>query len=171
MLSVCANELLYKKNNQVSFDINQEIDLEDENGITYTKGNITFTLRNSFILSKGSFISSLKLTCDRCNNSFNTELKFSIDESIEVINRKCNYQKELELKLDETFEQVLHTEKINVIDYIRQFIIINIPYKNLCSIECKNDKINALDSYKEENSIDPRWKDLLLYKDKLKENS
>lgn len=167
MLSFCANDLLYKKNNEVVFEVNQEIDLEDSQK-TYTEGNINFILRNSFILSKGNFKSRINLLCDRCGNPFEKRLSFNIDESMEVINKKLNYPEDLELSLEKTFEQVLHTQKIDVIDYVRQFIILNIPYKNLCADDCKNDKIISSDL--EKKDIDPRWKDLLLYKDELKEN-
>lgn len=167
LFSFCANDLLYKKNNEIDFEIEQEIDLDDDNK-SYTRGYIKFILKNDFVLSKGNLESNLELICDRCNNSFNKKLDFVIDEAIEVINKKRDYPEELELNLEKIFEQVLHTQKINVIDYIREFIIINIPYKNLCSDDCKNDKIISLNL--EAKNIDPRWEDLLLYKDKLKEN-
>jgi uncharacterized metal-binding protein YceD (DUF177 family) len=168
MLSFCANELFYKKNNQVVFEINQEIDLYDSKK-SFVQGNVNFTLKDNFILSKGTFSSKVTLLCDRCCNSFEKDLIFNVDESIEVLNKKSIYPKELELTLENTFEQVFHTQKVDVIDYIRQFIILNIPYKNLCSENCKNDKIISLD-LEENKLIDPRWEKLLLYESKLKES-
>lgn len=169
MISFSANELSRKEDNKVSFEIDEPIELsEDLESAGNTKGQVQFQLRNNFIIIDGNFTSPVKLTCDRCAKKFDHQLNFDIDEVIEVSDEPYPTG-EVEFTADEVHEQIKFDEQIDLEDYIRQYIILNIPSKNICSEDCTNEKVDAINA-ESENSIDPRWEKLISYKDKIKEN-
>jgi uncharacterized protein len=167
MISFSANELSRKEDKKAYFEIDELIDLfDDVKSSGNTKGNVEFQLRNNFIIINGEFTSPVNLTCDRCAQKFDHQLNFDIDEVIEVSDEPYPTE-EIEFIADEIHEQIKSDEQIDLEDYIRQYVILNIPSKNLCSEDCTNNKIDALNA-ESENSIDPRWEKLISYKDKIK---
>jgi len=93
-------------------------------------------------------------------------LKFDIDEVIEVSNESFPTE-DLEHTSETINEQIAPTEKIDIVDYIRQYVILNLPTKKICSETCVNDEISAFNA-KAQSEIDPRWEKLHSYKDKIK---
>ena len=167
MISFSADELEKKEDQKVSFEIDERIELsEDLESAGNTKGNVEFQLRNGFILIEGNFLSPIKLTCDRCAKKIDYQLNFDVDEVIEV-NDQPYPTGEVEFITEEIHEQVKSDEHIDLHDYIRQYIILNIPTKTVCSEDCVNPELETL-NLQAQNSIDPRWEKLVSYKDKLK---
>jgi uncharacterized metal-binding protein YceD (DUF177 family) len=167
MISFCANELAKKDDKKVSYDVDEKIELADDIISTgNTLGKVEFQLRNNFIIIDGKFETPVRLVCDRCTKDYDMSLKFDIDEVIEVTDEPIPAE-ELEFTYEQFHEQISSTEKIDIVDYIRQYIILNIPGKKLCSEVCINDDINAFNA-KAENAVDPRWEKLRSYKDKIK---
>lgn len=167
MISFTANELTRKEDKKVSFEIDELIELSDDlKSAGNTKGDVEFQLRDNFIIIEGNFTSPIKLTCDRCAKEFDHQLNFDIDEVIEV-NDEPYPTEDVEFTAEEIHEQIGSDEKIDLQDYIRQYIILNIPSKNICSENCVNEEIDQVNA-ESENSIDPRWEKLISYKDKIK---
>ncbi len=167
MISFSASELARKENQEVSFEIDEPIELfNDLESSGNTKGKVKFQLRNGFILIGGKVLSPIKLTCDRCAKKLDYQLNFDIDEVIEV-NDEPYPTGEVEFTTEEINEQIKSDEQIDLKDYIRQYIILNIPSKNVCSEDCVNSDLEAVNS-QFENNIDPRWEKLISYKDKIK---
>jgi uncharacterized protein len=167
MMSFCANDLVKKDDKKVSFEVDEKIEISDDIASTgNTVGNVEFQLRNNFIIIDGKFETPVRLMCDRCTKDYNMNLKFDIDEVIEVSNEPLPVE-DLEFTIEKFHEQVTSTEKIDILDYIRQYIILSLPSKKLCSEACINDDINAFNA-KAEDAVDPRWEKLRSYKDKIK---
>lgn len=167
MISFSANELSRKEDKKAYFEVDETIKVSDDiESAGNTKGNVEFQLRNNFIIINGDFTSPIILTCDRCAKKFEHQLRFDIDEAIEVSDEPYPTE-EIEFIADEIYEQIKSDEQIDLEDYIRQYVILNIPSKILCSEDCTNTKIDALNA-ESENNIDPRWEKLISYKDKIK---
>lgn len=167
MMSFCANDLVKKEDNKVSFEVDEKIKISDDIPSTgNTVGKVEFQLRNNFILIGGKFETPVRLACDRCTKDYDMNLKFDIDEVIEVSDRPLPTE-DLEFSVENFHEQITSIEQIDIVEYIRQYIILNIPTKKLCSETCINDDINAFNA-KAENEVDPRWEKLGSFKDKIK---
>lgn len=165
MLTFSGTDLQEAINNKLSFQINEKIDVEfDEFSVRdKVEGNLTFQLTGNFIIVSGSFKAPVTLLCGRCVKNYNSEISGEIDEVIEI-NNHPEYQLETELTMDSSHELVKIDEQIDVIDYLRQYVILNIPNKKVCSENCTNEDLNSLNSY-HESKIDPRWDKLISYKD------
>jgi uncharacterized metal-binding protein YceD (DUF177 family) len=167
MMSFCANDLAKKDEKKVSLEVDEKIELADDIATTgNTVGKVEFQLRNNFIIIDGKFETPVRLVCDRCTMDYDMNLKFDIDEAIEVSDAPVPTE-EQEFTAENFHEQVAPGEKIDILDYIRQYIILNLPGKKLCSEVCINDDINAFNS-KAEDEVDPRWEKLKSLKDKIK---
>lgn len=165
MMSFCANELLKREDKKVSYEINEPIVLFDDIISTgNTAGRVEFQLRNNFIIILGHFETPVKVFCDRCTKDYDLNLKFDIDEVIEVSDDPFPTEY-LEFTLEEIHEQISSTQQIDIEDYIRQYIILNLPTKKLCSETCTNNDLNDFNAQAEEAG-DPRWEKLRSYKDK-----
>lgn len=168
MLTFSANELERAPNQEASFEINELIDLDS---VEYrTKGNVvgkvTFILKNNFFIVSGTFSSSLVLLCDRCSSEYETTISSDISEVIKVIESE-QYEDEIEFTGEDIYEQVKPDEQINIADYIREYIILNIPTKKICSDTCTNSALSDLND-EFESKIDPRWEKLILNKENYK---
>lgn len=173
MFGFNALDLLKKKDNSISYKIEEDLKIDDEDlkskGITSGEGS--FSLRNGFILATGSFKSPVELICDRCNKPYLLDIDFDIDEAIQVVD-KVNFKAEIEFTTDDIHEQVTSEEEINVIDFVRQYLILNLPSKRLCSEDCTNELFEEYNNSFENDieEIDPRLAKLILFKENMKEN-
>ncbi len=168
MISFSAKELSIREDKKVSYEIDELISLyEDVTATGNTAGKVEFRLRNNFILVSGEFATPIKVTCDRCTKEYDIHLKFDIDEAIEINDDPFPVE-DLEFTAETIHERISSTELIDIEDYIRQYIILNLPTKKLCSETCVNDKIYNLNPKDELEVVDPRWDKLLSYKDKIK---
>ena len=166
MISFCANELARKEDKTASFEIDEPVVLfEDIIAAGNTKGKVRFQLRNNFIIITGEIEVPVKVACDRCGKDYNIDLEFDIDEVLEV-NDDPYPDGEVEFNAEDVQEQVRSDEQIDIEDYIKQYIVINVPTKKLCSETCVNEKLNDFNSKSE--GIDPRWEKLIEYKNKIK---
>lgn len=168
MLSFSSNELEKAPNQEYSFKINELIDLDSKEYRTKDNvvGEVTFKYKNSFLLVSGNFKSSLVLLCDRCTSEYETTITSDISEAIRVMDSE-QYEDEIEFNADDIYEQVKPDEQINIADYIRQYIILNVPTKRICSDTCTNKDLSDLNE-RHESKIDPRWENLILNKENYK---
>ncbi len=166
MISFCATELAKKEDKKVSVEIDETIELFDDiKSSGNTKGTAHFQLRSNFIIITGDFKSPIKVSCDRCTKDYELNLEFKIDEVVEVSDEPYP-SGDVEFVSDEINEQIRSDEQIGLEDYIRQYIILNVPTKKICSENCVNEELNDFNA--KSGGIDPRWEQLIKYKDKIK---
>ncbi len=114
---------------------------------------------------KGSIIFRLKLQCARCLEYFEKDYKEEFD--IIVRRGQDKFEKELELKEEDINTIFVNYDFIDLTQIIRDYIILSIPMKPLCSSECKGIcevcgiNLNKKDcGHKKVETIDPRWEKL-----------
>ena len=107
-----------------------------------------------FIQITGHVTGVVNLECDLCLEKFEYNLDFDIDELFSKGSLLGDYEEsgqEFEIK-DGQFVTDLNGEKeIDIYDLLYQSVILNLPNKKVCGINCKGK-----DFLSEENIPDPR---------------
>ena len=160
-LFITPSQVTEAEGHFVDFEIDIHIELSNDIGRIpkRVQGWLSFEQQENLLHVNGELAFEIFLICDRCLKEYPSSLKLDIQESLEIVNQK-SVEPELELNYQETFEQVLRDETLDIQDLMRQHIILSLPLKKLCSENCYNEVLNKFN--KEEVQTDPRW-------DKLKE--
>ena len=89
-----------------------------------------------FIEIKGKIWGKLKLECDRCLSQFEYELDLDIDETYAKKSLYDEYAQEVELKSGQFVIDLDGAKEINIYDLLYQSVILNLPNKKVCGINC-----------------------------------
>ncbi len=145
-------------------DFNKEdVEVEELLG----NGNVKFLILKSSNLYevKGVIAFKLNLQCSRCLEFYEKEYK----EEFEVIVRRGEEKLDKDVKLTEEDINTIFVnyDYMDLTQVIRDYIILSIPMKPLCSSECKGlcqvcgTNLNKKDcKHNKEMEIDERWKKL-----------
>lgn len=147
----------------------EKLEIEDPVNGEFKADVVLNKIDNQIILdvstnTKANFI------CDRCNEEFQQEIGNSY-KMVYVLESVENDKDELDITY------LAHeTDKIDLSDDVRDYIILSIPMKKLCKEDCKGLCIKCGKNLNEgpceckEDEIDDRWKSLLDLKNKLNTN-
>ena len=86
-----------------------------------------------------------------CLKEFDYKLDFDIDEMYAKNALLDEYGQETELKNGQFVTDLNGQDEIDIYDLLYQSVILNLPNKKVCGINCNGDKF-----LKEENLSDPR---------------
>jgi len=86
-----------------------------------------------------------------CLNNFDYNLNFDIDELFAKYALQDEYGKETELKDGQFITDLNGANEIDIYDLLYQSVILNLPNKKVCGINCIGDNFSV-----EENISDPR---------------
>lgn len=109
---------------------------------------------------KGRVDADIELECDRCLKKFNYHVCADIDETFLKGSFVNEDTKELELKNEAFCEELKGKKEIDITDLMYQSVILNIPNKKVCDINCIGSI--ELQKLQEDEKIDPR---LQVFKD------
>lgn len=118
------------------------------------KADLELTDHGNFIEIKGNVQGSVILECDRCLDEFEYELDFEIDELVAKNTLAEEYGSETELK-EGQFITDLRGKDIDLYDLLYQSVILDLPNKKVCGINCKGDNF-MLDENWTNSQPDPR---------------
>ncbi len=104
-----------------------------------------------FISVKGHVNAVLKLECDVCLKEYEYNLDFDIDEMYAKNALMEEYGQETELKEGQFITDLNGEDEIDIYDLLYQSVILNIPNKKVCGINCNGNRF-----LNEENLLDPR---------------
>jgi len=113
--------------------------------------DLTARSLGEFVEIIGNVKGIVKLECDLCLKEFEYELDFDIDEMFAKTALMDDYAQETELKEGQFITDLNGEDKIDIYDLLYQSVILNLPNKKVCGINCSGDKF-----LKEENLSDPR---------------
>lgn len=115
------------------------------------KSDLEIKSLGEFIEISGNVKGIVKLECDLCLKEFEYELDFDIDEMFAKKALLEDYGQEIELKEGQFVTDLQGAEDIDIYDLLYQSVILNLPNKKVCGINCNGDKF-----LKEEDLSDPR---------------
>ncbi|KLO23904.1 MULTISPECIES: YceD family protein [unclassified Marinitoga] len=131
--------------------------------------NVNFNIEKNSegFLLKGSAMTKVKLQCSRCLKEFEQQIKGEIEAFYISKSMESLYIKSERL---ETLDNIIFfsEEKIDITDRIIESILMEIPEKPLCKVDCKGlcsvcgvDLNENPDHKHDEEYIDPRFEKLL----------
>lgn len=127
---------------------------EEFNSNVPVNANLTIEIMGSIIKITGNVTALLNLTCDLCLKEFTKEFNIPIEEYFTKLSLNDSYGEEFELKEDSFIEDLNGNDEINITDFVYQSVILHIPNKCVCDINCNgNEKVNQ---YLKTETIDPR---------------
>lgn len=134
-----------------SLDFHFEEKIEGIDCVTPIVSDLKIISLGEFIQVTGNVKGTLKLECDLCLKEFEYNLDFDIDEMFAKTALLDEYGEELELKDGQFITDLQGETEIDIYDLLYQSVILNLPNKKVCGINCNGDKF-----LKEENLSDPR---------------
>ena len=121
----------------------------------------------NLIKLSGVISANLKLTCDLCLKEFTKKLDIKVEEFFTKYSLSDDYENEFELKQDGFIEDLNGNDEIDITDFVYQSVILNIPNKLVCDINCNGGE--NLNKYIKTDFTDPRlevFKNIKIEKDK-----
>lgn len=118
--------------------------------------SLDITLMNEFITITGHIKTEVELECDLCLKEYTTNLEFDIEETYA---KKLEYsndeREEIEIKDGQFIIDLEGSNEIDIYDLLYQSVILELPNKKVCGINCKEDFFEKDDSYKvQDNRMD-----------------
>ncbi len=117
------------------------------------KSHLTIKSLGDFIEVKGIVEADLMLECDLCLKEFEYKLKEEIDETFAKKTLLDEYGQETEIKEGQFVTDLEGSDEIDICDLLYQSVILNIPNKKVCGINCNRDVFQTDEEFVEE---DPR---------------
>lgn len=140
------------ENKTLYFTLDEKIDGLD--CVTPIHAELCAKSLGDFVQISGRISGTVTLECDLCLEKFNHELNFDIDELYSKGTLLGEYEEsgqEFELK-DGQFTTDLNGEnEIDIYDLLYQSVILNLPNKKVCGINCKGNEFLS-----EDEMTDPR---------------
>ena len=121
----------------------------------------------NLIKLSGTISGNLILTCDLCLKEFCKEIDIKVEEFFTKYSLSDDYENEFELKQDGFVEDLNGKDEIDITDFVYQSVILNIPNKLVCDINCNGGE--NLNKYIKTDFTDPRlevFKNIKIEKDK-----
>ncbi len=134
-----------------SLKIHFDEKIDGLNCVTPIVSDLTILSLGDFVEVKGNVKGTLMLECDLCLKNFEYKLDFDIDEMFAKNALLDDYGQETELKDGQFVTDLDGADEIDIYDLLYQSVILNLPNKQVCGINCNGDKF-----LKEENLSDPR---------------
>lgn len=126
---------------------------------------LKLTNLGEFIEVSGNVKGTLILQCDVCLEDFEYKIDFDIDEMYAKRALSESYAQETEIKDGDFMTDLNGAENIDIYDLLYQSVILNLPNKKVCGINC-----NGKEFLKQEDQTDPRMEVFknLKFEDKAK---
>ena len=105
-----------------------------------------------FIEISGTVQGKLRLTCDRCLNEFDYDLDIEIEETFAKFALQDEYSQEFELQRGQFITDLNGEKEIDIYDVLYQSVILALPNKKVCGINCNEDMFMSDENYHEHDS-------------------
>ena len=129
----------------LEFDFDGNIkELED----CHISAGLEFRAMGDFIEARGHIEGKITLECDRCLNKFVHNLDFDIDETFAKKSLLDEYSSEQELSNGQFVTDLDGAEEIDVYDLLYQSVILALPNKKVCGINCNEGLFVSEDDIK-----------------------
>ena len=100
-----------------------------------------------FIEISGTVQGKLKLICDRCLHEFDYDLQIDIEETFAKQSLQDEYSQEFELQRGQFITDLNGEKEIDIYDVLYQSVILSLPNKKVCGINCNEDMFMSDENY------------------------
>ncbi len=114
---------------------------------------------------KGEIFAEVETECSRCLLAADLKLEIPFEAAF-VTSENYTEAKEAELKEDDLDISIFNGDKIDVMELVREQILLNLPEQAFCREDCRGlceicgANRNLIDCNCEEKEVDPRWQGL-----------
>ena len=136
-----------------SIEVDFENVIEDIPSKEPVKAHLVFKSLGDFIEVSGNIQAKLILECDLCLKEFEYELNEEIEETFAKSRLQDEYGQETEIKDGQFITDLDGNEEIDIYDLLYQYVILNVPNKKVCGINCNKGVFQTDEEFVEE---DPR---------------
>ena len=119
-----------------------------------------------FIEVSGTVQGKLKLICDRCLNEFDYKLSIDIEETFAKQSLQDEYSSEFELTRGQFITDLNGEKEIDIYDLLYQSVILALPNKKVCGINCNEDMFMSDEDYHVHDSRMDVFKNIKIEKGK-----
>ena len=116
--------------------LKKDFNLKIEELSAEVESSLVFKSLGEFIEVKGNVTGKIDLECDVCLNPYTEKLDFEIHEMYAKTSLYGEYGSEVELKSDEFVTDLNGADEIDVYDLLYQSVILSLPNKKVCGINC-----------------------------------
>ena len=142
MYKISIQDIEDNKDKTLHFDFDDEIP-EIKAGVS---ASLDFVSLGEFIEVKGNVQAKVMLECDLCLEEFEQKLDFELDEMYAKNSLYEEYSQETEIKEGQFVTDLNGANEIDVYDLLYQSVILQLPNKKVCGINCKGGKFAKDDS-------------------------
>ena len=142
---VLIEDIEQAKNKKLEYRFDDLIEEIPTNG--NIQSNLVLESLGNFIKISGNVKLNAKLECDICLNEYEEYMEFQIDEMLAKYALMEEYGQELELKDEQFITDLNGASEIDIKDLLYQSVIINLPDKKVCGINCKEGVFETDESY------------------------
>ncbi len=147
----------------LDYEFSGEIQELDNCNIT---ANLVLKSLGGFIEVKGHASGIITLECDRCLNKFDYKLEFDIDETYAKYSLFDEYAQEVELQSGQFITDLNGAKEIDVYDLLYQSVILQLPNKKVCGINCNEGLFVSDEEMQPHDSRMDVFKNIRIEKDK-----
>ena len=144
MDKIKISELENSKNKFLHLDIEDSL-LEPK---AHIKASLDVASLGEFISIKGNISGTVKLICDLCLKEYDYKLDFDIDEMFAKGSVFDDEKQEVEIKEGQFVPDLNGADEIDIYDLLYQSVILELPNKKVCGINCNEDFFEKDDSFK-----------------------
>lgn len=134
-------------------EVDFEATIEDIPSTKPVKAHLVLKSLGDFIEVTGNVQANLLLECDLCLKEFEYKLDEEINETYAKSSLMEEYGQETEIKEGQFVTDLEGCNEIDIYDLLYQYVILNIPNKKVCGINCNRGVFQTDEEFVEE---DPR---------------
>jgi uncharacterized protein len=137
-MKIDLTQLLRKVGNEAAFEESEKTSYPEDN-LNLTKPvsiNIHLVNTGTSVLVKGKIETEAELECSRCLKAFNLPLSVEIEEEFSKKGPEHRRAEEVELKGEDFVYPIEKDNSINLSEVIRQNLLLAMPMKTLCQLNC-----------------------------------
>ena len=138
MYKILIEDIENEKNKTLHYNFDDEIpEIKAK-----VKADLDFTSLGDFIEVKGQVKGNIELECDLCLKKYDYELDFPVKELYAKNSLYEEYGQETEIKEGQFVTDLNGENEIDVYDLMYQSVILQLPNKKVCGINCNVDKFS-----------------------------
>ena len=127
---------------------------EEFNSEIPVNADLNAEIIGDLIKIKGKIQAVLKLTCDVCLKEFTKEINIDVEEYYNKYSLNDSDSGDFEIKEDAFTEDLNGQDEIDITNFVYQSIILSMPNKIVCDINCNGDE--NIKKYIKTEISDPR---------------